>query len=186
MKLYPIVVTCMLLACSSFNAAAATIYKKIDADGNVTFTDVPPRAEESAETIDLESPNYFTPPPGAVGPAIDDEDEEEEAEAVPPHEYTSVEVASPDDDATLRQNAGNVTITTTVEPFLAPNHLLRLLLDGSPAGNPNRTGTFNLANIDRGTHQIQIQVVEPDGTVVFGGEPSVFHLLRYSAIRPGQ
>lgn len=187
MKLSTVVVCCLLLASSPHIGQAATIYKKIDANGNVVFTDIPPRAEETAETIDLNSPNSFTPNDAElVDPAMltADTDATEEAAAAD-YEYSALYVTSPTDDATLRDNAGNVTVTAQVEPGLAANHALRLVMDGTPVATGNQTGTFPLANVDRGTHQIQVQVVDEEGTVVFAGQPSVFHLMRYSALNPG-
>ena len=53
----------VLFAASPLVASADTvIYKKVDRYGNVTYTDVPPRAEEQAETIDIDGLNSYSPP----------------------------------------------------------------------------------------------------------------------------
>ena len=59
------------------------------------------------------------------------------------------------------------------------------LMDGAPMGPPNRSGTFPLANVDRGTHQLQVRIVNDAGEVLLNGQPSVFHLQRFSALQPG-
>ena len=40
-------------------AAAGKIYKTVDKDGNVIFTDVPPRKDESSKTVELDSLNSY-------------------------------------------------------------------------------------------------------------------------------
>lgn len=179
MKLFFVAASCLLLAGSVFVVEAATIYKKIDADGNVVFTDVPPRAEESAETIDLGSPNSFTPT--AESQLIAAEPESADADSAA-HDYTAVQITSPAHDSSIRENAGAVTVTTQVEPGLAGGHAVQLLMDGTPVAGPSQSGTFPLANVDRGTHQLYAQVVDEDGTVIFTGKLSVFHMLRYSRL----
>ena len=177
MKRYSVAVACLLLVGSTFMVEAATIYKKIDADGNVVFTDVPPRAEETAETIDLDSPNSFAPEP-ATEP-LQGEPESADADSAA-HDYTAAQITSPAHDSSIRENAGSVTVTAQVEPGLASGHAVQLLMDGTPVAGPSQSATFPLANVDRGTHQLYAQVVDEDGSVIFTGGVSVFHMLRYS------
>ena len=180
-KRYSLVMSCLLIALGGLTAQAATIYKKVDADGNVVFTDVPPRAEEKAETIDLGSPNSFTPELETELLAAEAAPTGEEDEAAE-QGYSALQITSPVHDATIRDNAGNVTVTATTTPALAPGHALQLLMDGATVAGPSQSATFPLTNVDRGTHQLYAQVVDEDGTVVFTGELSVFHLMRYSRL----
>jgi hypothetical protein len=179
--------SCLLVLVASTTTQAAAIYKKVDADGNVTFTDVPPRAEETAETIDLESPNSFKADVPDAGPQETTSVETTDAnDAVAAPEYTALVIVSPTDDMAIRDNAGTIEVTTSLEPSLADNHVMRLLLDGAPVAETNQTGNFTLENVDRGTHELQAQVLNDTGDVVFAGQPSVFHMLRYSALAPGR
>ena len=82
--------------------------------------------------------------------------------------------------------SGNLTVTASVTPALAGNRKMQLLLDGVVASGPSRTTTFQLLNVDRGTHELQAQVVDPAGRALFTSPASVFHMLRYSAIRPAK
>ncbi len=43
---------------------------------------------------------------------------------------------------------------------------------------------FELQNIDRGTHSLQLRILDNAGAVVFAGAPSTFHLLRHSRLHP--
>tara|TARA_A100001037_G_scaffold131137_2_gene118902 strand:+ start:44533 stop:45144 length:612 start_codon:yes stop_codon:yes gene_type:complete len=178
------------LAMAGASAHAETkIYKKVDAHGNVSFTDVPPRAHEQAEAVDLGRSNSFAPPdtpapaaePTSTAPGADAEAREGDQQ-----KYAALKIVSPAHDATVRQNAGNLTVTASVTPALAGNRKMQLLLDGVVASGPSRTTTFQLLNVDRGTHELQAQVVDPAGRALFTSPASVFHMLRYSAIRPAK
>lgn len=172
---------------------ASKIYKRVDANGNVVFTDVPPAANEQAETVEINSPNTYQRDDiltveGDRQPWIVAADDET-SDAPPAAPYHSLTVRSPEDDANIRENAGNVNIVTAVQPALQPGHRLRLLLDDAPVGPSQTRPVFALTNVDRGTHRVTPQVVDDAGTVLFSGTPSIFHLQRFSVLnapgRPG-
>lgn len=180
-----VLVAALLGADPTLAAGNGKIYRTVDEDGNVVFTDVPPRPDQRGETVDLDSGNDFTPPQRsndaisleawrgeAGGP-------EAEEEAVT--RYNSLQVASPEDDAAVRNNAGNVTITAAVDPELQPGHSLQLYLDGELQQSGANT-TFQLSNVDRGTHEVQLRIVGAGGETLMSSPGSVFHLQRRSVI----
>ena len=98
--------------------------------------------------------------------------------------YTRAVVVSPADDAAVRSNAGNLTVLTHVEPQLQDGHRLQLLVDGTPRGAAGRNPEFHIENVDRGTHSLQLQIVDDSHRILFTGPPSTFHLLRHSRLHP--
>lgn len=160
--------------------AQAEIYKTVDEDGNVVFTDIPPREDdENAEQIIIENPNSF-----AVEEAIPNADawivESEEGDAEEaPFRYDALQIVSPADDEPVRENAGNVTIVTNLSPRLQRGHVARLLMDGSVV-QEGPQASFRLANVDRGTHTISVEIVDESGQVMIRSNPSTFHLLRFA------
>ena len=96
--------------------------------------------------------------------------------------YTQALIVSPANDSAVRSNAGRLTVRARVDPPLREGHRLQLLLDGVPLGVEGQTSTFELDNIDRGTHSLQLQVIDDAGRVLFTGTPSKFHLLRHSRL----
>ncbi len=173
------------LLLSTQAAAETTIYKTVDEDGNVVFTDTPPRADGPSETITITSPNSFDPAESGTEGSnrqlwIVDPDTDEKAND---QFYGALTITSPVDDENVRENAGNVTVTVKLEPpNLRPGHRIRLLLDGSPTGGANTTGQFALTNVDRGTHSLKAEVVDEAGTLIYAGSSSTFHLQRYSIL----
>ncbi len=179
------------LIMSSGALAASKIYRTVDEDGNVVFTDVPPRNDPSSKTktVELDSFNSYEPvgetilrsPDGRELWIIEDEtDEDEEPVAA---NYQFLGITSPTNDATIRDNAGNLRIAAKISPDLRPGHRLRLLLDGSPR-QTSRNPDFYLSNVDRGTHRLSVQVLDEAGTVLFSSPDSVVHLMRHSVLGP--
>jgi hypothetical protein len=160
--------------------AQAEIYKTVDEDGNVVFTDIPPREDdENAEQIIIEDPNSF-----AVEEAIPNADawivEPQEGEGEePPFRYQALEIVSPADDEPVRENAGNITIVTNLNPRLQRGHLARLLMDGNIV-QEGPQASFSLANVDRGTHTIRVEIVDESGQVMIRSGDSTFHMLRFA------
>ena len=103
-----------------------------------------------------------------------------------PATYTAAVIVSPADDMAVRSNAGSLTVVARVDPELQEGHRLQLLLDGAPRGAPGRKPEFHLENIDRGTHSLQLQVVDDANGVLFTGPRSTFHLLRHSRLHRPQ
>jgi hypothetical protein len=166
--------------------AQAEIYKTVDEQGNVVFTDIPPREDdENAEQIIIENPNSF-----AVEEAIPNADawivEPEEGEGEePPFRYLALEIVSPADDEPIRENAGNITVITNLNPRLQRGHVARLLMDGDVV-QEGPQASFSLANVDRGTHTISVEIVNESGEVLIRSGESTFHLLRFAGgARPG-
>jgi len=168
-------------------AAVAQIYRTVDEDGNVVFTDVPPRSEQGVETVELNSGNTFTPPDSnADDPArptwtLSYEEDEIGVDDQGTAGYETISLLSPTNDETVRENAGNVTIAAQLVPDLRPGHRLQLELDGIRVQTAVTT-SFQLHSLDRGTHEVRVHVVDQAGNTLMSSDPSVFHLLRYSKL----
>ncbi len=96
--------------------------------------------------------------------------------------YTRISVVAPPDDTALRSNAGNLRVLAEVLPKLKNGHRLQLLLDGEPQGAPVHRSEFLLENIDRGTHELAVRIVDEAGHTVATGAPNTVHILRHSRL----
>jgi len=156
--------------------ATAAVYMEKDSEGNVIFTDKPSSPE--AKPVELSPPSTYQPPalpaPPPRKPAA-----EPAAEAV----YESVEIISPADDEPVRANDGRLSVSVEVSPPLKPGHRLELHMDGKKIAE-TRGDHFDLENIDRGTHSLQVQVVDEKGKTLISSKAITFHLLRYAIPRP--
>ncbi|MDO9622405.1 MAG: DUF4124 domain-containing protein [Pseudomonas sp.] len=151
--------------------AAAQVYTYIDAEGNRVFTDKPRQA--NAERIQLAPTNEIRNEPRVQAPAV-----------VPPMApalgYQMLRILVPHPDATIRDNAGNLIVTATSEPALHSGHSFRLLLDGQVVGATGRSPVFPLENIDRGTHQLAVEIVDSQGRTVERTPSQPLHMQRIS------
>ena len=154
--------------------ASAGVYKWMDADGKVIYSDKPHPGAEEVKSGPVQT--YSTPPISKPRSGNKDTAKEEGVS------YTRVVVVSPSNDATVRDNAGNILVAISIEPSLNTSlkHQVVLLFDGKQVGEGSSTPAFQLTNVDRGTHTVQANVVGPDASVLGSSEPVTFHLKRHS------
>ncbi len=155
--------------------ASAAIYKWVDADGTVHFSDTP---KEGAEEVHVAPPQTYSAP--RVAPITP-----RPAEPEAPAAYARFDLLAPADDATLRENTGAITLSFAVDPPLktGAGHRLVVLLDGAPVSE-GKSATLTLENVDRGTHTLQGQIVDARGTVLMSSPSITVHLLRHSILAP--
>ena len=177
----------LAMALSSSVPAFAAIYRTVDEDGNVVFTDVPPK--ETSKAVKLDNHNDYTPPAAETASSNERATgwlaDEEENENAAPTGYSAIAISYPGNDEAVRENAGNLTVTIESEPALDTNqgHSIEILLDGEPAGSASGASVA-LTNIDRGTHTLSANVVDRSGSVLGSSNTITFHMLRYSKLNP--
>lgn len=159
-------------------AAHAQIYKKVLPDGSVVFSDEP---SPGAEPVQIQPLSTYKAPPSKP--------KAESSPAAPPDAsntkpvtYQRLAIETPANDTTVRENAGNVSVTVALEPALAPDqgHTLSLLLDGKPVAPAGRATQFTLPGLDRGSHTLEAVLHDAQGNVLQRSAPVVFHLMRHS------
>ena len=155
----------------------AQIYKSVDEQGNVSYSDTPPKSGPSEEvkvriTNSTPAPEILEPlepiPSGA--PVSDDE---------PMGDYL-VEIASPDDETTIPMGPGNFSVVAAIEPALGRGELLQLYVDGSPAGSPQSRSTWDLTNVFRGAHDLTVVVTDQSGAQLAESDSVRVYVLRPS------
>ncbi len=165
-----------LAAASS--AALAQIYKTVDANGNVVFTDIAPVDRSAGKP---ESQPVTVPPTNTYdAPALPAQTAGTAPGPTAPTAYAQIDVISPTQDESIRDNAGNVQVEVAINPPLRGSDHLLLLLDGSPVDVGAVNGVFELSNVDRGTHTAAARVVDGQGDVISESDPVTFHLMRVS------
>ena len=163
----------ILLSAMDTGTVRAEVYKQVNPDGSITFTDVPGSKDE--KPVPLRPMSTFKATPA---PAISSDSETSKPAST---KYTGVSVTSPANEATVRDNAGNLAVTASAAPGLQPGHKMVLLDNGSPQGE-STTGNFKLSNIDRGTHVLTVQIQDSAGKVLIASTPVTVYLRRHSAL----
>ena len=150
----------------------AQVYTYIDANGNRVFTDQPHR---NAKKVEIAPTNRVDQPTKAPSRAS-----KGKPAASPIFHYQLLRILAPEPDSTIRDIEGNLNVTVSNDPELQPDHLYRLLLDSKPYGEPTRSPVFPLKNIDRGTHQLSVEIIDQYGRVLERTPNQPFHLVRIS------
>lgn len=140
--------------------ATAQIYKYTDADGNTAYSNQPPDGAK-AQPVELSPLNSVErQPAGKAAPAVEVVHHEQ-----PGKSYEVLELTGLPTTEALRANNGTFTVNVQIKPRLQAPHLLRLLLDGQPYGQPGNVPSLQLVNIDRGEHRLAVQVIDGEKIV---------------------
>lgn len=178
------VFTVSLLCAVSLGAGAASVYRTTDAQGNVVFTDKP---VENAERIDLEPLTVV--PSAQIDPAPASVQRGEPADSPPVGQpfmpYSTFQIASPQDEATLQSgHGGNTQVVLDIDPDLRPDHRVRLLVDGEISQSAMHTKAFMLTNLYRGEHVLQAELLDASGQVRHRSAPVTLYVHRASVNSP--
>jgi hypothetical protein len=157
--------------------AAAQVYTYIDGEGNRVFTDSP--KSSNSQRIEL-APSNSMAAPESPAPVM--------ASEPPPVElrYSLLRILVPQPDASIRDGAGELIVSVSSEPGLFPQHRYRLLLDGQVMGEPGTSPVFPLHNIDRGSHQLAVEIIDAQGRIIERTPSQPFHMLRISLAQKRQ
>lgn len=171
MKIKPIIWSLFIVV--SFAMTAETkIYKVVKADGTVVYTDTPPPG--ATEFKMTQQPNLITAnplpknnaaAPGSTAPKV--------------NTTYQVKITAPEHEATVRNNAGEVTITASLEPDAKGTFVL--YINGQEQAR-NTAPRFEMSDLNRGMYQIKINFFDQSGKLLASSEESVFYLHQASAL----
>jgi hypothetical protein len=164
----------LLIACLTALPATAEVFTYVDAQGNRVYTDQP--GSGNAKRVPLATSNRMPANPTGASPVVAAKKNEE----LPLFRYDMLRVLVPEPDATVRSNAGELIVSVTNEPGLQRGHRYRLLLDGQPTAEPGLSPVFALSNIDRGSHNLSVEILDEQGRTVERTANQPFQMLRIS------
>lgn len=150
------------------------IYRWIDKDGNVHFTDEPRKG--AVELKMKEVPTVNMTPPAPLKPIQSPAKEEQIPKFI---KYTAARVVSPAKDGVVRNNAQILTVDLAIEPALGAGHSVRIFVDGKPVKETEQTSGIKLEKLEFGEHSINFAIINQDGKVVFNSQSNSFHLLNF-------
>lgn len=160
-----------MLAATLCSSASAEVYTYIDADGNRVFTDQPKPG--NAKRIEMAPMNEMPAQKVPAKPAV---------VLAPPAApmYQVLRILFPAPDSVVEDAAGSVIVTVNSEPALLPEHSYRLLFDGKAVGSPGRSAVFPLENLERGTHQLAVEIIDNQGRTLERTPTQPVHVRRVS------
>ncbi|HEY6483801.1 MAG TPA: DUF4124 domain-containing protein [Steroidobacteraceae bacterium] len=164
--------TLMSVVCTA--AWAVTVYKWVDENGVVHYSDQP---HENAEKVHLKAPQTYTAPKSTAPSPSSVADS-------PTAPYQSCAISQPANDQ-MFMNTATVTAAVTLQPPVRPGDQLVVTLDGQRVpGVPASGGQFTISPVDRGTHSLQVLVQDAGGQTVCQAPGVTFHVHQPNLLSP--
>ena len=156
----------------SFPLLAEDVYRTVDEHGNVIYTDTPAQGAEKIRVDEVQTINPGDVPQFVYTQPADAGDT-----------YSRLEIVSPENDSVIQGN--NVTVSVALEPplNLRTGHYLELRLDGNEAASGSGL-QFTLSNLERGTHTLDMAVVDQSGNRLIISPPVSFTIYQQSVPKP--
>ncbi|NOR43645.1 MAG: DUF4124 domain-containing protein [Gammaproteobacteria bacterium] len=136
----------------------AGLYKGLDEDGNVLYSDTP---FENAEKI--------TPPPITIidAPKVKPKQKVVEEEKQAETKYKKFSITAPKNEQTI-WNEPALTVSLQLNPALATaeGHKIWLMMDGKPLVKNSQSLSLQIGRADRGEHKLQAQIRNKKGKII--------------------
>ena len=147
--------------------ASAKIYRSVDKNGNVIFSDQPAEGASASEEVHLRPPNAL-PMKRVKLPEAESQIEEDE----PPEGYRSLVITRPEPESTIRNQQEPVVVSVDLQPSLQGDD--RLVLFDNGEAQPGMA----LNTVIRGTHTLVVKVLNSDDEVLISSEPVQVYIHR--------
>jgi hypothetical protein len=164
---------------------AAQLYKSVDEQGNIVYSDTPtPGAEQLTppplSTVKSRPKPVDTPAPEAKAA----EEGGDEPVKKPPTKYTKFDIVQPKNDDTIWDNTGAIPVAIQLEPPLDTEngHSIWVYVDGKAVVRKSQSLVQPLSNIERGTHKIRAEVRNEKRKTLKRTKNVTVHLKRASSI----
>lgn len=150
-------------------AQAAAIYTWKDDNGIIHFSDKP---QKNAQTVDL--------PQAKTQMSLKAPKTENKKKALP---SPFVRFLTPIHEETLRENSGTITVEALSNRPLEAPYTYQLLLNQAPHGHSQLENQWQLTNVDRGEHTLQVQLLKDQQVIATSPEITVY--LHRARVRRG-
>ena len=166
---YLLILFYVFFSCVTYGA----IYKRVLADGSVVYTDKPGPDTELVQLGNLSTNIITTSNSTAKNNRL------AQSTPPPPPKVYKLSIQSPQPEATIRDNSGNLTVSGRMEPSKAGK--FELLMDGTviaTASSPH----FQLENMPRGAHKLQLYFRDNKGKLIASSPIHQVYLHRASVL----
>lgn len=164
------ILTACFAAALLATVARAEIYRTVDKDGRVIYTD---RPSDGAQTVEVGPTNTMQ----EMAPRPAEEPAADAPQDTGPAGYERIAITEPASGATVSNAAGNILVRYALRPALRKGDRVRLLVNGQPTGAPAEGGLL-ASGMARGEHSLTIQVLDPSGMVLGTSAPVGVTLVR--------
>ena len=156
----------------------AEIYKWVDADGVVQYSDEP---RPGAKPITLpEASSYQFRIPEPIEP-LKGKKQAGKNPAIPgpgpgPATERQFRILSPTNNQVIPPNAGQTLVQFDVNPPLGQKELIRLQLDGETVADKVITSIVLLPSLSTGSHVLEARILDPTGKTIQRAKTVLIHV----------
>jgi len=166
-------------------SAWAEVYKVVDENGNVTYTDQAP--DSSAKPMELRGLSVISPqkPPAPVAseqPAAEaSADGEEVVTSIRElrRGYRDFRIVAPKNDEQIRGTGNQTMIAWDTSYRLQPGMTVTFVLDGN-AQEPTTAQSMTTGRLDRGEHKVYAELVDDRNRRIATTETVTFYIRQWS------
>ena len=167
----------ILLSALSWTAAsAAPAWTWVDANGTVHFSD---RPVPGARQVELSGAQGFGAGDRARAPRATGQSD---VGAAAP--YQGIEILSPAEQETLWNIGTMLPVQVSFQPTLQPGHRYDVYLDGQRRNVNTTSPRVTLPDVFRGTHTLQVVVIDAAGTELMRSDTRTFFVQQTSTQNP--
>lgn len=171
-----IILKSLLLALIYTFSANAAVYKGVDEDGNVIYSDTP-----------INNAKKFTPPSLTImdAPKVQPKKEVSEDAETDEFKYTKFSITAPKNDEVIWNNP-QLTVALKLKPALnvEAGHTTWLLMDGKVLVKKSRSLLLQIGRADRGEHKLQAQIRDKKGKIIKRTKTVIVHIKNTVVPRP--
>ena len=171
---YLVLFCSLLLSCQ---LAAQAVYKTVDKDGNVTYTDQPPA--DDAQPMEMPKISVMQTDPLPVQPSASKPAGDSNAD----NPYGSLTILEPTAEQTFWGTGGTVVVRLNTGRPLVEGHKVNYFMDGTKAGSTASLMQL-FADVVRGSHQVRAEIIDENGAVLTSSDGVTFHMKQQSAQNP--
>jgi hypothetical protein len=165
----------LLSALSGTVASAAPAWTWVDADGTVHYSD---RPVPGARQVELSGAQGFGSTQRATAPRTSGEGDSSTAP------YQRIEILSPAEQETLWNIGAVLPVQVSFQPALQPGHRYDVALDGQRRNINTASNRVTLPDVFRGTHTLQVVVIDAAGAELMRSETRTFFVQQTSTQNP--
>ena len=174
-----LIVVAGLVVALAAQAQSQDIYKWVDKDGVVHYSDQP--GSPDAELVPYPGLGY-APPEDAQAPDLYEPEQRRDEPPVGPT-YQSLRILSPSQDEVFYGGDVSVSVQLELDRDLRPGDSVVVFLDGQRVQeSPALSAT--LTDLSRGTHFVRAAVTDENGSAVITSPQVTFHLRQATIATP--
>jgi hypothetical protein len=162
------------LACLSLAYyALAEVYRVVDENGTVQYTDNPPSDDPTVEPVEL--PTINTQPGLQPVKTFTKQEAKEEDTG-----YQSIRISTPAQGTTTPPGQESIPVQVSLAPQLKDGDAIQLMFNGKLYVPASSSTSYNIGSLIRGEHKIQAQIIDSKGNVIARSGTTTVYVKRHS------